>query len=94
MTIESSGQLLQDEVVFHVGTDSVMRISAKKSVLSRNNDVFNAMFYGPLSRDNFRSHQPKTVENDTVATTEASTTSANNIYDPDVDGRAFKNLIR
>lgn len=83
-----------DEVVFHVGQETVMRISARKSILSRNNEVFHAMFCGPytLARENLRCRQPKTV--DSNVSPESKPIPVDYICDPDVDGRAFKNLIR
>lgn len=82
-----------NDVVFHVGREIVMRIPAKKSVLSKKNDVFDAMFYGPYTqaRESLRRRQGLTNE---LISNNHLTHAVEDIYDPDVDGRAFKNLIR
>ncbi len=72
-----------DDVVFHVGTDTVMRITAKKSVLARRNEVFHAMFYGSYSLRHRTGGGSQQLINNQVE----------HIDEPDVDGRAFKNLI-
>ena len=85
-------RLRQDvDVVFHVGQETVMRIPACKSVLSETNEVFYAMFYGPYSQahNNVR-HRKPTSENNI---SQVHQPLIDQIYEPDVEGRAFKNLI-
>ena len=92
---ESAGTEDDDDVIFHVGSETVMRIPARRSVLSKKNEVFRAMFCGPYTqaRENLRRRQA--VGNNEAASHQNHLTSTpDHIYDPDVDGRAFKNLIR
>lgn len=82
----------EDDVVFHVGREPVMRISAKKGVLVRENEVFRAMFEGPyaIAIGRRRHHHSDAID----ALDGRSTGPGDEIYEPDVDARAFKNLIR
>ena len=92
---ESAGTEEDDDVIFHVGSETVMRIAAKRSVLSKKNDVFQAMFCGPYTqaRENLRRCQAS-ANSDSLPQQNHLASSPHHIYDPDVDGRAFKNLIR
>lgn len=92
---ESAGSEDDDDVIFHVGLETVMRISARKSILSNKNEVFQAMFCGPYTqaRENLR-HRQLLPNNDSTPLPNHLTPAPVQIYDPDVDGRAFKNLIR
>lgn len=92
---ESAGTEEDDDVIFHVGLETVMRIPARRSVLSKKNDVFQAMFCGPYtqSRESLRRRQAS-VNSDSLPQQNHLASSPDHIYDPDVDGRAFKNLIR
>ncbi|EFX70969.1 hypothetical protein DAPPUDRAFT_327656 [Daphnia pulex] len=91
---ESAGTEEDDDVIFHVGLETVMRIPARRSVLSKKNDVFQAMFCGPYtqSRESLRRRQAS-VNSDSLPQQNHLPSSPDHIYDPDVDGRAFKNLI-
>ena len=83
-----------DDVVFHVGQEPQMRISARKEVLSRRNDVFHAMFYGPYAESQRRLRHRAPVSSTANAADVLSTARVDHIYEPDVEGRAFKNLLR
>ena len=76
----------EDDVVFHVGQETVMRIAAKKSVLAQRNQVFRAMFFGSYS---VRYRRTKSASDQHSA----QPVQVEQIYEPDLDGRAFKNLI-
>ena len=93
---ESAGTEDEDDVIFHVGLDTVMRIPAKRSVLSKQNEVFQAMFCGPYTqaRENLRRRQASVNGEILIPTNHLVSSHPDHIYDPDVDGRAFKNLIR
>jgi len=89
-----------DDVIFHVGIDTVLRISARKENLSKKNEVFHAMFFGPYEQSRSAELRQRFVtssESSRDQSTNADEMTSNNviqIYDSDVDGRAFKNLIR
>ncbi|KAK4027169.1 hypothetical protein OUZ56_016181 [Daphnia magna] len=91
---ESAGSEDDDDVIFHVGLETVMRIPARKSILSNKNEVFQAMFCGPYTqaRENLRRRQLSS-NGDSTPQPNHLTSTPDQIYDPDVDGRAFKNLI-
>lgn len=52
------------------------------------------MFCGPytVARENLRCRQETT--NNGIVSSQLTTKSEDQIYEPDLDGRAFKNLIR
>jgi hypothetical protein len=93
---ESAGTEDDDDVIFHVGLETVMRIPARRSVLSKKNEVFQAMFCGPYTqaRENLRRRQSSPNNSESVPQQNHLAATPHHIYDPDVDGRAFKNLIR
>jgi hypothetical protein len=81
------------DVVFHVGQETIMRISACKSVLSERNEVFHAMFYGPYSQahSNVRHRRSGAASDNNLS--QIHQPLIDQIYEPDIEGRAFKNLI-
>lgn len=85
VTRNRTGSDGEDDVIFHVGQETVMRIAAKKSVLAQKNEVFRAMFFGSYS---VRHRGTLSVQQDSGKPVEVE-----QIREPDVDGRAFKNLI-
>ena len=67
--------------------------------MSKKNEVFHAMFFGPYEKSrtaDLRQRLTSSESNRGQSTPTDQTTSNNvvQIYDSDVDGRAFKNLIR
>ena len=59
----------------------------------KKNEVFHAMFCGPYTqaRENLRRRQ---ASSNSESAPQQIIGTADQIYEPDIDGRAFKNLIR